>query len=246
MKDYSKYFLITSFFLIIVAFFTAHMGLREDYILFSSLATVFLALPSFYALYRIIGLNRSLALLGSVAVFAFIIESIGILTGFPYGGFEYSEFLGAKLFGLAPWTLPFAFIPLVLGSAYIASEIRKDAWWIPLSTAFLVGTDLVLDPAITNVGYWVWDTPGVYYGVPFTNFLGWILSGFIASSIVYGYLRKEIKEGKLRSGLVSSLFLNLVFFTAINMYLVQIIPGVLGLIGIYYVLRTCNDRIAVF
>jgi putative membrane protein len=41
--------------------------------------------------------------------------------------------------------------------------------------------DLFLDPQMVGWGFWVWDRPGAYFGIPLVNFLGWFVVSFAFS-----------------------------------------------------------------
>ena len=47
----------------------------------------------------------------------------------------------------------------------------------------LVVFDLVLDRAV-KLGFWRYDGGGEFYGVPFTNFVGWLISGAVAAVVL--------------------------------------------------------------
>ena len=51
----------------------------------------------------------------AVSLFGYIIESVGVLTCFPYGCFAYSGQLGPKIAGIVPRMLLFTWPPLVIG-----------------------------------------------------------------------------------------------------------------------------------
>lgn len=120
--------------------------------------------------------------LGSLAI-AF--EYVSIMFGFPYGFFTYSEALGQKVFGLVPWTVFFGWTPLVIGSVAIADRaVHGRMRQLLLASVLLVLFDLVFDPIAVALGFWAWDTPGPYYGVPYVNFVGWLLTGYIGSFIL--------------------------------------------------------------
>jgi uncharacterized membrane protein len=60
---------------------------------------------------------------------------------------------------------------------------------IPLWAGALTMTlfDLVIDPLAANtLSYWKWRGGGLYYGVPFSNFVGW----FFVSLAILAILRK--------------------------------------------------------
>jgi putative membrane protein len=76
---------------------------------------------------------------------------------------------------------------------YVVANLIVDGW--PVGTPggrghlvrlALIGAlvmtawDLVVDPILSGptVGAWVWEGGGPYYGVPFRNFLGWIVTTF--------------------------------------------------------------------
>ena len=47
--------------------------------------------------------------------------------------------------------------------------------FIALSAAAFTAWDLFLDPQMVAWNFWVWDQPGQYFGIPWVNFLGWLL-----------------------------------------------------------------------
>ncbi|CAI50475.1 bisanhydrobacterioruberin hydratase [Natronomonas pharaonis DSM 2160] len=117
--------------------------------------------------------------------YTYAIEFTGVLTGYPYGHFEYGVDLGPMLAGHVPAALPLFFLPLVV-NAYLlcllllGSLARRAAVRIPIVVAAVVGMDLVLDPAAVAVGFWAYDAGGLYYQVPWTNYAGWVLSATVS------------------------------------------------------------------
>ncbi|MCU4926307.1 carotenoid biosynthesis protein [Halobacteria archaeon AArc-dxtr1] len=130
----------------------------------------------------------ALGCLGVLTAYTYAIEMIGVQTDWPYGAFEYTIQLGPMLLGEVPLALPLFFIPLVL-NAYLLTLLllgdRADRAVIrlPVAVAAVVAIDLVLDPAAVAVGFWAFEE-GVYYGVPVSNYLGWLLSGTVAVVLV--------------------------------------------------------------
>ena len=131
-----------------------------------------------------LGGRRAAVILLTLAAFGLAIETTGTVTGLPYGEFYYSEALGPKLFGVVPYILPVSYVPLVLGAVAAAYPTGKD-WpdstfarrfpWVLGSALLLVLMDGVLDPGAAALGFWVWPEGGLYYGVPVSNYLGWLL-----------------------------------------------------------------------
>lgn len=134
----------------------------------------------------------AMLVLGTLAI-AF--EYISIQFGIPYGFFSYSDTLGQKVFGLVPWTVFFGWTPLVVGTVAIADRaVHGRQRQLLLSALLLVLFDLVFDPVAVALGFWSWNTPGPYFGIPYINFVGWLLTGYIGS-----FLLTRIVPGMLSS-----------------------------------------------
>jgi len=111
------------------------------------------------------------------------VEWIGVHTNWPFGEYGYSDFFGIHLFNV-PLTLGFAWIAVVGnsallsggGSSWIGKLIRaiKTGFWAIL-------LDLVLDPVAHARGFWHWEAPGGFYGVPWTNYISWFIMGAFLS-----------------------------------------------------------------
>ena len=109
-----------------------------------------------------------------LAVLAIVIETTAILTSFPYGHFDYSDLLGFKLFGVTPWTVAFAWSPLVIGAHAVAARYFDSFWLrVPVIAILLTAFDLVLDPGAVRLGFWRYAESEGFYGVPLSNFAGW-------------------------------------------------------------------------
>ena len=89
-------------FLAIGAFFMANVEMPRWSYVISSINVLLFALPAFYALRRWLGWSDGIKLVLILGAYALLVETLAILTGFPYGHFGYSEHLGYKLFGYVP------------------------------------------------------------------------------------------------------------------------------------------------
>ncbi len=147
----------------------------------SATGIVFAALPTLWGVARAYGVRRAAVLFGGLGVYALLIESVGVLTGFPYGVFDYRGAMPGELFGLVPWSVPFAWVPLVVAARAIAERIERseERRWV-IALIMLVGFDLVFDPGAVALGIWSYRAGGWYHDVPWTNFFGWIVTGGIA------------------------------------------------------------------
>jgi putative membrane protein len=128
--------------------------------------------------------RRAAAALGGLVAYSYGIEYLGVHTGVPYGEFFYGVDLGPTLWGV-PLGLPVFFIPLVM-NAYllVALLLGETAASRPLRlgsvVAAVLAMDLVLDPGAVALGFWVYPGGGAYYGVPLSNYAGWVLSATVA------------------------------------------------------------------
>lgn len=158
---------------------------------------VLLAIPTVLGCINWLGWKRAMLVVGSLSACAYLIETIGLKTGFPYGVFVYSDLLGSKLFGTTPWTVPCGWVPLLLASwVTIWQWIRPVEFRIFGTVFLLVALDLMLDPMAVALGFWKYAQPGFWFHVPFTNFLGWILSGCIGCLILQSLTKQEANPDK--------------------------------------------------
>ena len=191
----------------------------------SYLSTFLIAMPSAVALFRYLGPRRAALSLLALCAFGFAIETVGVATGLPYGRFYYGEALGPKIFGLVPYLLPVSYVPLVLG-AVAASWPKASRPLHALAAAILlVLMDGVLDPGAAALGFWVWPEGGAYYGVPPSNYAGWLLSGMLAAAIL---LATASWRDAPPPGLLDSAIIALSFWTGIVVLSGAILPTLLG------------------
>ena len=95
------------------AFFPAYLGYQSEHARVGYIFTLGFALASYIPFLKEYARAGWIAL-ASIILFGYSIESIGLLTCFPYGCFDYSEQLGIQLFGVVPLMLAFTWPPLVL------------------------------------------------------------------------------------------------------------------------------------
>ena len=129
--------------------------------------------------------RRAVAAILALAAYSYGIEFVGVRTGWPYGPFEYGIDLGPMLFGEVPVGLPVFFLPLVMNSYLLVALLlgpaaRNRAVRLLATLATVLAVDLVLDPGAVALGFWSYGAGGAYYGVPASNYAGWVLSGSVA------------------------------------------------------------------
>jgi putative membrane protein len=233
MGQFARVFLLLScIFLFGVSYFPARLPAKSSPLI-SSAFIVFIALPSFYYLGSWLGLNRAGVILLIFSILSIIVEGVAVVTGFPYGGFSYPETLGYKVLGLVPWSVPLAYVPFLLGSATLASQLF-DSSWLRFgfgSSIILLAVDLVVDPAAVSAGLWAYTNAGAYFGVPLNNFMGWLLTGFVYSVLFLVLLKPEVgKYDTIPMEVSTSLVMALSFWTGFLIWRSLVAPAFIGII----------------
>jgi uncharacterized membrane protein len=149
-----------------------------------------------------IGVRRA-ALLFAVAVSISLgAELLGTSTALPFGEYRYSSLLGYRVLGLVPVPIPVSWFYMLYASLAIGARIRPvrsngGTLWgrALLAGVVLVAWDVAMDPAMVWTGHWSWGTgdvfhragvpdwvaaffaKDVFYGMPLSNWLGWLLTG---------------------------------------------------------------------
>lgn len=163
--------------------------------------------------------------------YSYIIEFVGLKTGWPYGEFEYLVSLGPHIFGL-PLGLPLFFIPLVLNSYILISLIGVEKVYnkIPATAGFVLMVDLVLDPAAVALGLWSYSS-GIYYSVPVSNFLGWVFSGLIATVLVHFSFETESFLERIRETdfILDDLVSFVLLWGLVNLFYLNLVPVLISM-----------------
>ena len=197
----------------------------------SIIAVSMISIPACLGMWKIYG-RRGIYAIIALGIFALVIESIGIHTGWPYSPFEYTMPFGYRLFGTTPWTVFIAWSPLVIGAWLLAQTWFKQPWaQFLVYLGLLVGSDIILDPGAVARGLWKYTSGGLWFNVPLQNFVGWIISGTIA----YIILRLIIKNKKIENPRYIwigslSLLLSIFLWTGVNAGYELWLPAIIGII----------------
>ena len=214
----------------ISAFFMANVAMPPWAALVSAPSVILFALPTMWAAKMWLGWRDSLILFTVLGLFALVVELAAATTGIPYGHFGYSDHLGYRLFDKVPWTVAFAWTPLVLAAYGGSAKLFAARFSRVLMTAMtLVVLDLVLDPGAVYLGFWKYADGGVYYGVPVSNYVGWAVSG-LAGAILTEFVVSLFKPllpvpVQLMSGALLIVFFWTIFAAFAGMFL----PAAVGI-----------------
>ncbi|HEU5110781.1 MAG TPA: carotenoid biosynthesis protein, partial [Micromonosporaceae bacterium] len=124
------------------------------------------------------GGRTAAALVAVTAGGGFAVEAVGVATGFPFGGYAYTDALGPRLAGV-PLVIPLAWTWMAWPAWLAAGRLaRRRVARVCVAAVGLAAWDLFLDPQMVAEGYWRWESPtpalpGVP-GIPIGNYLGWL------------------------------------------------------------------------
>lgn len=132
------------------------------------------------------GARRTLVAAAIVAALTWLVEAIGTATGYPFGLYDYTDKLQPQL-AHVPLLIPLAWLMMLPPAWSVAALITgrwRGAGFILVSALALTAWDLFLDPQMVAWGLWVWREPGGYFGIPWLNYGGWILTAVILTAAV--------------------------------------------------------------
>jgi putative membrane protein len=149
----------------------------------------------------LLGWRRAIAFLITSTLVSWCFEELGVTTGLIYGHYHYGSQLGAAI-GSVPIIIPLAWFMMIYcswmvahvllqGTAESASVLGTVAHCV-LGSAVMTSWDVVMDPGMSRTGAWTWEEGGSYFGVPFQNFLGWMvttLTVYLAATLIFRRLR---------------------------------------------------------
>jgi uncharacterized membrane protein len=142
---------------------------------------------------------RTAAVLVAVATGGgFLVEAVGVATGFPFGTYDYSGQLGPKLLGV-PLIIPLAWTWMAWPAWLAAVRLtERRVLRIVLAAVGLAAWDLFLDPQMVAEGYWTWRDatpalPGVP-GIPIGNYLGWLGFALVLMAVLSALLGSSTQD----------------------------------------------------
>lgn len=152
-----------------------------------SLGVVFQAATVGILLFEVLAPWRAAVAVVGIPLFGWAIEFIGSRTGFPFGGYHYTEVLQPQI-RRVPVVIPMAWLMMIPPAWAIGGLLAGPQ--SSIAAALLAGLafmawDLFLDPQMVSWNFWRWPDGGVYLGIPVVNFVGWFAAGTVVSLLFY-------------------------------------------------------------
>ncbi len=171
--------------MISMPFIERYIG-RKAFIYSINLNVLFQSFIVVILLTRSLGALKTGIVSAQILFLTWLIEAIGIYTGFPFGNYQYTNSLQPQILGV-PLLIPFAWLMMLPPSWAIAYRITGGNYGIKfvfISGMAFTAWDLFLDPQMISWGLWRWKTRGLYFGIPLNNFFGWFISAVLITVII--------------------------------------------------------------
>ncbi|WP_420630722.1 carotenoid biosynthesis protein [Candidatus Leptofilum sp.] len=157
-----------------------------------SLGVFLQATAVFFILRERWGWQKTVGTAVLIAALTLFVEWLGSTTGFPFGGYSYTDLMQPQI-AHVPVLIPFAWFMMLPAAWAVAHLIQKqlsakwatNRWLYPLLAGLaLTAWDLFLDPQMVAWGLWAWDDPGGYFGIPWSNYAGWLGTAVLLTALI--------------------------------------------------------------
>ena len=148
------------------------------------------------------GWKDALALLAICLVITFAMENLGVATGLAFGNYHFEvgsnlPHVGAIPIIVGPLWFGMGYFSWIVAGALLDGEARTNrkfalvAW--PIVAAFVMTQwDVVMDPPESTISKaWIWHDGGAHFGVPLSNYLGWLLTSWLFYQAFALYLSRR-------------------------------------------------------
>jgi len=158
------------------------------------------------------GWRDALVLAAICVLITFTMENIGVTTGFPFGHYHFEiepnlphvgaipPIVGPLWFGMGYFSWVLA--ETLLGGAQARLSPRFRLVALPIVAAFVMTQwDVVMDPPESTISkIWIWHDGGAHFGVPLSNYLGWLLTSWLFYQAFAIYLsgRRDVSRFALQ------------------------------------------------
>jgi uncharacterized membrane protein len=148
------------------------------------------------------GWKDALALFAICLVITFAMENLGAATGFPFGNYHFEvgsnlPHVGAIPVIVGPLWFGMGYFSWVVAGTLLGAQARPhrklELIALPVVAAFVMTQwDVVIDPPEATISKaWIWHDGGAHFGVPLSNYLGWLLTSWLFYQAFALYLSRR-------------------------------------------------------
>jgi len=168
-----------------------------------------------------IGKKKAAVFLAITLSISFLLELIGVTTGYPLGvtysydkSFSPINVLGLPIIVPINWAviniLGYGIVTSILtlsgkGKPNASSRKISIVLLIILDALVVTAMDVILDPLRVAQGAWIWEYGGPFYGVPISNYVGWIVVSAVSIGIFRIIEYKRPGEERILKGGMSGM-----------------------------------------
>jgi uncharacterized membrane protein len=137
------------------------------------------------ALSRAWGWPRGSLVALAIVCMGWAVEFVGSRTGYPFGRYRYTDRLRPQI-GHVPLAVPLAWLMMLPPAWAIADWATggRGLAFVAISALAFTAWDLYLDPQMVGWRFWTWEHRGGYFGIPWVNYLGWMLASGAMTAIL--------------------------------------------------------------
>jgi uncharacterized membrane protein len=207
-----------------------------------ALAVIFIACALVHAAVSY-GPRQALVLFILCIAITFAMENLGAAMGFPFGNYHFVVDAGLPRVGSTPVIVG----PLWFGAGYfswIVASILLDGADRRLDRAFeltalpviawfvMTQWDLVMDRSVSTIAkVWIWHDGGADFGVPLSNYLGWLLTSWLFFQAFAIYLRRQVTRPLLSGAPPSRKLQAIAILFYVSLGLTHVVPYAMGQSG---------------
>jgi len=149
--------------------------------------------------WRVYGARGILLFMALCLALGSLFESLSLRTGFPFGHYRFTEVMGPKVMQL-PVLLSLAYAGVGYAAWVVATllvgaraDTRAGLLLVPsMAAVVMTAWDLAMDPVWAYVDRaWVWFDGGGWFGVPFSNYGGWLLTTWVFYQVFAVWLSRQ-------------------------------------------------------
>ncbi len=157
-----------------------------------------------------LGLRRARITAAAILVSSALLETVGTMSGIPFGSYQYTDAFGPRMGGVLPLAIPLAWFAVVAGANLSLSQYWRDGSRAPIAIAtgaFAMTFDFLMEPfAYAIRGYWHWAGNVV----PPQNFFAWFIFSALMAWVTPIYAEPSTRPDPrpaITLGLMSGLFI---------------------------------------
>lgn len=154
---------------------------------------------------RVYGTKGILIFMGVCLAVGSFFESLSLRTGFPFGHYRFTDVMGPKVMQL-PLLLALAYVGVGYTAWVVAAltvgaraTSRAGIFIVPcVAATAMTAWDLAMDPVWTHIDRaWVWRDGGGWFGVPFSNYCGWLLTTWVFYQVFAVWLARQPRRVRM-------------------------------------------------